>query len=561
MKTFSAYEYRKHPLKILFLGFILLLSACSQTTAPTSLEPQNAYDNILYSLSSTMISPKQLDDAVVSGDIYVWFKPDAPIKGVKFYLDDVWVDGRTERDAPYALNGEVGTELNALDTSTLSVGRHKVVASVQLKDGSTEKWRAYFTVERGDLPSVQAKSAAAFIDTIGVNTHLHYQRTVYDLGYQDIIKPKLLELGVRHVRDRAYTYPQANRNTFYYQRLRELAEAGIRFNLLTSLDIDSKQLEATDYSKLADVVACTNGAIESFEGINEPDLEEKELTNWISLTRKAQETLFATIAGNEVFSGIKVLGPSPVWQKDTLGDLSRYMDYGNIHPYPGGKMPTGSEGAHSTVADINAAAQNSGDKPVVITETGYHNALNANGTHPPTSEEASAKYLPRLLLEHFNMGVPRTYLYEFIDSKEGRLTDKEASFGLLRNDGSEKPAYTALKNLIGLLEDTDTDFAPGSLSFSLSGATQNVHHTLLQKRDGSLYLALWLEQPSWDRHASKPISVPTQNITVTFASSVLGATLHSLNTTGIMSHKEVSLQNRKLELDVSDSVAVLELRP
>ena len=132
-----------------FLGFALLLSACSQVDTPTSLEPQNVHDNILYSSSPDMSNPKRLDDAGVSGNVYVWFKPDAPVERVRFYLDDVWVDGRTERTAPYALSGDSGGKLRALDTSTLSAGQHKVVASAQFKDGNTVKWRAYFEVKRG----------------------------------------------------------------------------------------------------------------------------------------------------------------------------------------------------------------------------------------------------------------------------------------------------------------------------------------------------------------------------------------------------------------------------
>ena len=121
------------------------------------------------------------------------------------------------------------------------------------------------------LERVRAAPADAFIDTMGINTHLHYQGTVYDERYEDLIKPKLLELGVRHVRDGAYTYEEADRNTFFYERLRELGAAGVRFNLITSLETPYN--EATDYSKLDDIVSWTDGAVESFEGINEPDIQ------------------------------------------------------------------------------------------------------------------------------------------------------------------------------------------------------------------------------------------------------------------------------------------------
>ncbi len=406
------------------------------------------------------------------------------------------------------------------------------------------------------LPSVEAKTADAFIDTIGVNTHLHYQDTVYYKRYEDLIKPKLLELGVRHVRDGAYTYREARRNTFFYKRLRELGAAGIDFTLLTS--IETPYNDATDYSKLDDVVSWTDGAVTAFEGVNEPDLQG--IKGWASLTTEAQKKLYRTVKSNPALKDVKVLGPSPVWKTKELGDLSRYMDYGNTHPYPGGKMPTASENNQSTKINMRRAARNSGSKPVMFTETGYHNAVKTDDNHLPTSEQATAKYLPRMLLAHFNMDVPRTYLYELIDSRsKGRTSNPEASFGLLRYDGREKPAFRAVKNLTKLLADAGPSFTPSALNFALGGDTDDLHYTLLQKRDGTFYLALWLAKESWDRHTLEDLNVAKQNVTVTLGKNA-NATLHTLDGSGRMSKKAVSFNNKKLNLSVGDSVTVLELR-
>ena len=45
-----------------------------------------------------------------------------------------------------------------------------------------------------------ARPADAFVDFVGVNTHLGYYDTAYG-DYEHILKPRLLELGVRHIRD------------------------------------------------------------------------------------------------------------------------------------------------------------------------------------------------------------------------------------------------------------------------------------------------------------------------------------------------------------------------
>jgi hypothetical protein len=52
--------------------------------------------------------------------------------------------------------------------------------------------------------------------------------------------------------------------------------------------------------------------------------------------------------------------------------------------------------------------------------------------------------------------------------------------GLLHADGSPKPQFTALVNLIHLLSDRGPSFTPTALQYSMSGDTRNVDHTLLQ---------------------------------------------------------------------------------
>jgi hypothetical protein len=46
----------------------------------------------------------------------------------------------------------------------------------------------------------RARQADEFIDSIGVNVHLHYNDTAY-AEYERIIKPRLRELGIHHLRD------------------------------------------------------------------------------------------------------------------------------------------------------------------------------------------------------------------------------------------------------------------------------------------------------------------------------------------------------------------------
>ncbi|RYZ94820.1 MAG: hypothetical protein EOP47_27070, partial [Sphingobacteriaceae bacterium] len=49
--------------------------------------------------------------------------------------------------------------------------------------------------------TVKAIRSNLAADAVGVNTHLNYGHTKYASNYEDIIKPRLIELGTKHIRD------------------------------------------------------------------------------------------------------------------------------------------------------------------------------------------------------------------------------------------------------------------------------------------------------------------------------------------------------------------------
>ena len=320
---------------------------------------------------------------------------------------------------------------------------------------------------------VQARPADSLIDTIGVNTHLHYTDTVYD-RFDSLIKPRLLDLNIRHIRDGVYTYPGVNRDTFYYQRLRELADEGIEFNLITQT-LSTEFNNPTNYDLLDEVYQWSGQAISAFEGVNEPDLQG--IASWLGPTRQGQRQLYETVNGDPQLRDIPVIGPSVVTVagRDRIGNLTAYTDYGNIHNYWGGRPPEtdgwGANGYGSLAWNLAEARKVSGGDPVIATETGW-----PDGAHPSQTsldEQVVARYLPRLFLTHFNAGLDRTFLYELVDQGGEQ-------FGLLNGDGSPKPAYRSLRNFIDLFDDPGAAFTPGRISVGLSGETDNIDHTLLQ---------------------------------------------------------------------------------
>ena len=77
------------------------------------------------------------------------------------------------------------------------------------------------------LPSAahaqRAIAADDFVDSVGVNIHLHYDHTIYKEQFP-LIKTRLIELGVRHVRDGLIDTAWQG----YYDRHNALGQAGIK---------------------------------------------------------------------------------------------------------------------------------------------------------------------------------------------------------------------------------------------------------------------------------------------------------------------------------------------
>ena len=337
---------------------------------------------------------------------------------------------------------------------------------------------------------VPARPADSFVETVGVNVHMGYTDTPYAQGAA--IRDKLLDLGVRYVRDGI-----SQGRPDVYERFRELARHGVRANLIVGDPLERWGVGPLDAQ--LDLIArelVPAGAVASLEGPNEYDIQGED--NWVGPLRDYQRRLFEGARARPALAGLPVLGPTVVDRenRDRLGDLSAWLDYGNMHPYPGGNAP--DRDVHLD-DEFRLAAKNSAAEPVQATETGYHNGTASDVGHLPASEHAAGVYMPRLYLDYFRRGIARTFAYELVDQRpDPGDTDSEASFGLLRNDFSEKPAYTALKRLLRLLSDRGPHFEASWLDLTVEGATAGLRQLLLQKRDGTHYLALWRATSVWD---------------------------------------------------------------
>jgi hypothetical protein len=394
-----------------------------------------------------------------------------------------------------------------------------------------------------------AKPAQDFVESVGVNVHLGYADTSYRrLG---LVEKKLLELGVRFVRDGLSPGQPA-----VHRAWRSLASHGIRVDLIAG---DPLRRFGTGplAGQLAIVKHELRGAVASLEGPNEYDNQGDP--KWVSTLRDYQRRLYEMVKSDRSLARIPVLGPTVVRPEShaQLGDISRWLDYGNIHSYPGGLPPDRDSLMNQ---ELDWAASNAGSKRVQATETGYHNALNSADPMRPVTERAAGVYIPRVYLDYFRRGIFRTFDYELVDEHPDKSRkNNQANFGLLRSDFSEKPAFIAVKRLIALLSDPGPRFQTDALGYSIERAPPSLRRVLLEKRDGSFYLALWNDDSVWDPEASRSQRPKQDLVQLKFAAPAQSVEVYR------PSRSERPLERRSsarsLEVSIGADVAVVRVVP
>ncbi|HMI58622.1 MAG TPA: hypothetical protein VK511_11265, partial [Gemmatimonadaceae bacterium] len=156
-----------------------------------------------------------------------------------------------------------------------------------------------------------------------------------------------------------------------------------------------------------------------------------------------------------------------------------------------------------------------------------------------------------------NRGIVHTSVYEIIDEHVSQA-DAESNYGLMHNDGTPKPAYTAMKNMLTLLADPGAAATPKPLGYTLVGATPTIRQALFQKRDGRYYLVLWNDVLVYNTSGKTditnsvvPIAVQltVQPRTITRYQPLLGATGTTVT------------PSKSVAVSVLDNPVILEITP
>jgi hypothetical protein len=257
------------------------------------------------------------------------------------------------------------------------------------------------------------------------------------------------------------------------------------------------------------------------EGCNEHDIFNN--LGFPSATRNYQQSLFSTFNNDAATANCPVAAMSlgQGGNADNLGRVDGMCDFGNMHSYEAdGKQP-GTDLRGWFLPQYRQYCVPA-PKGLVVTETGYNYKNFGSGI----SDQAGGIYIPRLLLEHFIEGIRRCYIYELIDRGSDPAQEQQR-FGLVRYDGTNRPSFTTLKNIISLIKDTNASYTPGTLNYTLGGDVSNLQSILVQKSDGRFFLILYRRVSVWNPSNRTNVTVNPTNVTISFGESVTSVTSYS----------------------------------
>lgn len=397
--------------------------------------------------------------------------------------------------------------------------------------------------------------ADAFLASVGLNGHFGQAQTPYAKMF-DRVMLMLSDLGVQRYREDLGFSFRKGRDADQFLKIRTAAALGFRFSLVCFDGVHAPVGIPTELTPR--IYDWCDGAVDFFEGPNEPMVGRSPAGP--ALLKEYQQRLYEAVRASADLKDVRVLGPSLIQAQIRLAEpMADVVDDANIHPYPGHFNPETTTHA-SLQLHIDGARRVFGDRPVVITETGYHTALATRKQHLPVPEAIKTRYIPRLLLWCFHNGVKRTYLYEGVSSFDRGDTDPESSFGLLRNDLSPTPSYYAVKNLLAQFRPDGTRKYKGQpLSVRVERGPADLVCMGFRRRDGAKLVAVWRGSQGWDAHAKTLTPAERAPLNLRLRGRPRTVRLHRFRDDGCLSSTRLEAQNDLLRVSVDDSLAIVVL--
>jgi hypothetical protein len=520
-------------------------------------------------------------------------KPENPIDRIagtwysttSFTIDINVTDGQSHQIALYALDWDStlrGQTYQVLDGSTGAILDSRTLSVGSFHNGEYAIWNVQghvkIEVDRnawgnavvsgvffGGAPVPTGASTLAvpvntFLSSLGVATYIGagWPETNYE--------PKFLYTGIRNTREGAGSGAPTKLLALHQN-------TGTLINLMGSnvaYIINNAQTLASA------------GALLSVEGPNEPNnfpITYNGQTGggsgtWVPVALY-QRDLYAGVKANPTLKNYPVFAVSegggetdnvgmqfltiPAGATTIMPVGTKYADYANTHNYVTGQSSVLGENqawnaadpilrgnwdgmsaeygftwAHGFTGYSNAQLQS---LPRVTTETGW-GTLGANAL----TEVQQGKLFLNMYLAQFKRGWQYTFIWHMLDNEVG----DSRNFGIYHSDSTPKLAATYIHNFTTILADKVSK-APGSLTYSIQGEPVTMHDLLMQRSDGTFYLAVWDER----------ISATVDNIAVEFGGGPASVTVYdpTIGTAAVQTLSNVS----SVPLTLSDHPLILAI--
>ncbi len=394
-----------------------------------------------------------------------------------------------------------------------------------------------------EIKPLQARSAFDFVDSMGVCVFIYD-----DARHDSIVKPRLAELGIKHLRVGLKKAGDNNRGNGQIQmeRLKQLGKEGYKITGLWSCWYSMDDFVKISESLLPDALYQVEGPNEPWNGHENFKWEGKKWPEGLSLY---MEDMHSAVRANDKTRNLPILSFSGT--TSAYKSIEQWLDYGNEHIYTdNGESLT--EKGHLEKLITRCRNTQYPTKPLQFTEAGYSSDPKGfRGTSP----EVQASGVPRIYLETFRQGIVRTFIYGF-------LMKDDAGFSLLQPDGTPKPAFKAVQAMKAILDDGPTKKKTlGSLPLSIESNVSSVHHLLLQKNDGNFYLCLWNDIGGWDPKTKKNRNNADQPVKVSFGTTPAKVVEYRPLTNGTAAVNTREAPGKEVTFNVPDHPLILQITP
>ena len=196
------------------------------------------------------------------------------------------------------------------------------------------------------------------------------------------------------------------------------------------------------------------GTMDAWEFWNEPDIHSAPEPVWeYAVAQKAASLGFRAAGGKGVVQSSALTGGGSVYSRAAFeSDLAKYVDVYNFHCYEElNKLPLLQTGWQRFLREndldgmaiwITECNEPFTVRPPEESEPGVSEARRLS----PVQELVQAEVLPKMMLSHLCGGVARAYWFIF-----PAFNNRNADWGLMRRDGTVRPAYAAYATMTALL--------------------------------------------------------------------------------------------------------------